>query len=59
MSCLAKAPKDRPKSAGELDARLAALGLEARWTRERARWWWNEIVIDDEDAVPTVVKRVG
>jgi serine/threonine-protein kinase len=59
MSCLAKAPKDRPKTAGELDSRLATLGLEARWTHERARRWWNEMAIDNEDAVPTLVKRVG
>ncbi len=41
LACLAKRPADRPADAGELGARLAALGLAEGWTRERARRWWS------------------
>jgi eukaryotic-like serine/threonine-protein kinase len=54
MACLAKKPNDRPESARELDAKLAALGLEERWTPERARRWWEEVAPHDASAAPTV-----
>ena len=41
MSCLAKAPADRPQSARELSARLAAVPDLGAWTEERARAWWK------------------
>jgi serine/threonine-protein kinase len=43
LACLAKNPDERPRTAEELSLRLAALGLEERWTSERARAWWSAI----------------
>jgi serine/threonine-protein kinase len=41
MSCLDKNPDKRPQTAMELSDRLAALGLENAWTRERMEAWWS------------------
>ena len=41
LACLAKQPEQRPADAGELRARLAALGVAERLTRERAEQWWD------------------
>ena len=41
LACLAKDPDDRPQSADELGAQLAALPLAEQWTPERAREWWD------------------
>jgi eukaryotic-like serine/threonine-protein kinase len=41
LSCLAKAPADRPADANVLRDRLARLDLGSRWTRERAQRWWG------------------
>jgi eukaryotic-like serine/threonine-protein kinase len=41
LSCLAKAPADRPADANVLRNRLARLDLGSRWTRERAQRWWG------------------
>lgn len=41
MACLEKNPADRPQTGTALSQRLAALGLEALWTPERAAEWWN------------------
>jgi serine/threonine-protein kinase len=41
LACLAKRPDDRPRDAGELRRRLAALGLADRWTPDSAERWWS------------------
>jgi serine/threonine-protein kinase len=41
MACLAKTPADRPQSADELSARLAAVPLDREWSGDRAREWWD------------------
>jgi serine/threonine-protein kinase len=41
MDCLEKDREKRPRSAGELAARLAECPLEEAWTPERARRWWE------------------
>ena len=40
MDCLEKDPADRPQSAAELDALLAACMLEDAWTTAEAQEWW-------------------
>jgi serine/threonine-protein kinase len=40
LACLAKEPKDRPASAAELDAQLAAVDLPV-WTEAQAAQWWR------------------
>jgi serine/threonine-protein kinase len=41
LRCLAKDPAERPSTIGALSAGLHALGIEARWTEDRAREWWQ------------------
>ncbi len=41
LACLAKDPAQRPQSARELSARLAAIDVGEEWTQERAREWWT------------------
>lgn len=41
-SCLAKDREQRPASAAEVAARLAALALPVSWTADAARRWWDE-----------------
>lgn len=41
LSCLAKAPEDRPQSAEELAQRLQHLDDIPTWERGHARAWWN------------------
>jgi eukaryotic-like serine/threonine-protein kinase len=41
LRCLEKDPAARPADAGELSRELEALGLETRWSDERARQWWS------------------
>ena len=40
LSCLAKDPAERPQTAEELDARLAACPVTT-WTKEMAEEWWK------------------
>jgi len=42
MQCLAKNPDDRPQSAGEIRARLAASLDVPRWRQVDAQVWWQE-----------------
>ena len=42
LACLAKEPANRPQTADELAARLAALPMAEDWTPSRARRWWDE-----------------
>jgi serine/threonine-protein kinase len=41
LDCLAKNPDDRPQTADQLAARLAAVPLMQEWTESRAREWWD------------------
>ncbi len=43
MSCLAKEPEHRPRSAAVLAEQLRSIG-GVEWTEELARRWWNEHV---------------
>ena len=42
--CLAKAPADRPPTAGALDRLLTEIVIEP-WTEEQARRWWTTAVV--------------
>jgi DNA-binding NtrC family response regulator len=42
LSCLEKAPENRPASAVELWRQLGEVALTAAWTPERAEGWWHE-----------------
>ena len=42
MECLAKNPDDRPQSAGEIRARLAASLDVPRWRQADAEAWWQK-----------------
>ncbi len=41
LSCLAKAPAERPQSASDLRQRLRACEASGGWTDEAAREWWG------------------
>jgi len=41
LACLAKRPDERPSSAQELSARLAACPVRRPWTEARAAEWWD------------------
>jgi serine/threonine-protein kinase len=41
MLCLQKNPAHRPSSALDLDARLARVSCEGKWTDAEARAWWD------------------
>jgi hypothetical protein len=40
LSCLQKAPDDRPRSAADLAAALSACACAGAWSGESARTWW-------------------
>jgi serine/threonine-protein kinase len=42
LKCLAKSPAERPNSASELEALLAACALSGSWTKEHAAAWWRD-----------------
>jgi hypothetical protein len=42
LACLKKSQVERPSSARELLARIAACGDYGSWTEEEARSWWEE-----------------
>src|SRR5262249_36741205 len=42
LECLSKDPRRRPQTASGLADRLAVLGIEGSWTRQRAESWWRE-----------------
>ncbi|HUL68930.1 MAG TPA: serine/threonine-protein kinase [Gemmatimonadales bacterium] len=44
MDCLEKDPAKRPRTAEVLSQRLAFLGIETTWTRERAAEWWARFI---------------
>ena len=50
MACLAKEPSGRPASARELCDRLGRCEVDAAWTRDDARRWW-ETRMEAETAV--------
>jgi serine/threonine-protein kinase len=50
LACLAKEPKDRPPSAEWLGERLAECPTDAKWTRARAREWWETNVAEPAPA---------
>ena len=41
LSCLEKEPGKRPPTAEDLARRLASCKLDAPWTPERAKSWWE------------------
>jgi hypothetical protein len=41
LSCLAKAPEQRPAGAESLERSFAAIAKANPWTQEDARRWWN------------------
>ncbi|HWM86718.1 MAG TPA: serine/threonine-protein kinase [Kofleriaceae bacterium] len=51
MRCLAKSPSERPGSAAELAREIAASGVAAPWTADKARSWWREHLADRLSAV--------
>jgi serine/threonine protein kinase len=41
LSCLRKAPDDRPADAGELLAAITSMNLARGWSNDHARAWWQ------------------
>jgi serine/threonine-protein kinase len=59
LECLAKDPRHRPQTAGELSERLASLGLEKTWTdRDAAVWWRNHEPAGAVESQPTLDRPV-
>ena len=54
LSCLAKNPDQRPRSAAEMSRRLqAAIPESERWTEERAKHWWDRHHPESARPAPT------
>jgi serine/threonine protein kinase len=51
LSCLAKAPEERPSDAAALCDALAACALEGSWTQEDARAWWADWTLRHPEGV--------
>jgi serine/threonine-protein kinase len=59
LDCLAKDPGDRPQTADQLAARLAAVPLAPEWTDSRAREWWARHQPSDDRVVRVLEEAVG
>jgi hypothetical protein len=59
LDCLAKDPADRPQTADELAARLAAVPVPREWSGLRAREWWDRNRPAGGDARPVLEEAVG
>jgi serine/threonine protein kinase len=59
LDCLAKDPGDRPQTADQLAARLAAVPLSPEWTDSRARQWWARYRPSDDRVVRVLEEAVG
>jgi eukaryotic-like serine/threonine-protein kinase len=59
LDCLAKDPGDRPQTADQLAARLAAVPLVPEWTDSRARQWWARHRPSDDRVVRVLEEAVG
>ena len=53
LQCLAKDRGDRPQTGDELRAALDAIPLNNRWTRDRARKWWDTHHVSSAPRVST------
>jgi serine/threonine protein kinase len=51
LACLRKRPADRPASARELCDLLGQCEVEAAWTREDARRWWENRMMPEAAVV--------
>ena len=58
LSCLAKKPENRPRSAAELDRRLAAADVEP-WTDVHAQQWWATTQVSGGDVDGNVETHPG
>ena len=59
LDCLAKDPGDRPQTADQLAARLAAVPLAQEWTDSRAQQWWDRHRPNDHRMVRVLEEAVG
>jgi len=41
LACLSKSPEDRPRTAAELDRRLATVAIDGEWGQDAAQRWWD------------------
>ena len=56
LSCLAKAPAERPGNAAELEIQLMACPDPEPWTAQQAELWWQRLEAQKRDeAQPTAL----